>query len=131
MNHQTERQLTILVMDDEPLLLSSVTMLLETLGHNVLNASHGQAALDIVADGQNVDVGILDVSVPNGLGAKDIVGELRESCPNIKLVVSTGYAITNVDDGEYSDFDAALAKPFSVADIHSLMETLFPKPSES
>lgn len=108
-------------MDDELLVLSSVAMLLESLGHDVLQATHGQQVLDVLAEKDApVDVAIVDLTVRSGLGAMGVVATARSISPQTKLVVSSGFGA----DPVMVDFNAAgfhdkLEKPYS---LHHLIE---------
>ena len=73
----SKKQLRIVVLDDEPLVLTGVTLLLESMGHQVTQATHGQEVLDLVSQGDRFDLAILDLTVRNGLGGQGIVDELR------------------------------------------------------
>lgn len=114
-------------MDDEPLVLSSVSMLLESLGHEVVQTRHGQEAIDVVtAKGpMSFDLAIVDLTVRNGLGAVEIVQLLREGAPAMKLVVSSGAANDPVMVGHAdAGFDDKLEKPYSLSHLASLIERL-------
>lgn len=117
----------IIVMDDEPLVLSSVSMLLESLGHEVVQTQHGQQVIDTLADKSQkpFDLAIVDLTVRNGLGAIEIVQRLRETAPAMKLVVSSGASNDPVMVGfAGAGFNDKLEKPYSLAHLVSLIERL-------
>lgn len=123
MNSSTQRTLEVLVMDDDTLVLSSIAMLLESMGHHPAQAAEGSEAVKI-AESQTFDLAILDLSVPGGLGGRDIAGRLREMQPGIRLVVSSGFGVDDMAPEEIDLFDAVLEKPFRLVDLTAVLETL-------
>ena len=118
----SKNQLRIVVLDDEPLVLTGVSLLLESMGHDVTQATHGQEVLDLVRQGQRFDLAILDLTVRNGLGGQEIVEELRAIDSEIQLVVSSGYVGNEVmTDYQRFGFHKRLSKPFSLGDLRELI----------
>jgi len=79
---------TILVVDDSPTMLTGTTKILETAGHQVLQASSGAQGIDIAA-ADNPDVILMDVVMPelNGFQATRTLtsGEATKHIPVIML----------------------------------------------
>lgn len=118
----SRNQLRIVVLDDEPLVLTGVSLLLESMGHHVTQATHGQEVLDLVSQGDRFDLAILDLTVRNGLGGQEIVDKLRTIDPEMQLVVSSGYAGDEVmTDYQRFGFHERLPKPFSLSDLRELI----------
>ncbi len=114
-------------MDDEQLVLTSLSLLLETMGHSVVQAKSGDEVLALARRGECCDIAILDLMIQNGLGGEDIVSELRQKCPNLKIVLSSGFAEDRVLNClRESGFHDKLLKPFSMSDLLSLFERLAP-----
>ena len=87
---QSDRRLTILVVDDDPLVLMGTVDMLEDLGHDVMQANSGREALDLLV-GRSVDLVVSDQSMPQMTGAQ-LATKIRESQPNLPIVLATGYA---------------------------------------
>ena len=87
---QSDRRLTILVVDDDPLVLMGTVDMLEDLGHDVMQANSGREALDLLV-GRSVDLVVSDQSMPQMTGAQLAI-KIRESQPNLPIVLATGYA---------------------------------------
>jgi PAS domain S-box-containing protein len=86
------RNLTVLAVDDDALVLMNTTMMLEELGHTVIEAYNGAEALDILRDGaQTIDIVITDHSMPRMTGS-ELAAEVRRTWPAIPVVLATGYA---------------------------------------
>ena len=79
----------ILLIDDDPLVLSGVTRQLEAEGFAVTQASSGKKALDILLDGR-FDLIITDLvmDAPNGL---DLLEHAKREIPNTAVIILTGY----------------------------------------
>jgi signal transduction histidine kinase/FixJ family two-component response regulator len=105
------RPRTVLVVDDDPLVLASTAAMLEDLGHAVMQAASGQQALDILLAGARVDLVVTDQTMP-GMTGMQLAVELRRLRPGLPLLLATGYA-------ERADVLACglplLAKPFDQA----------------
>jgi PAS domain S-box-containing protein len=103
------RSLTVLAVDDDALVLMNTTLMLEDLGHTVIEAYNGQQALDIIQGGQAVDLVITDHSMPKMTGA-ELASRLRAALPELPVVLATGYAELPSGDGTQLP---RLPKPFS------------------
>jgi len=83
---------TILLVDDESIIRELGRDALEQLGYNVFVAEDGLAALDLYEKHRDkIDLVILDLIMPN-LSGKEAFERLRQINPDIKVVISTGYA---------------------------------------
>ena len=84
-------RMTILVVDDDPLIAMSTVGMLEDLGHQVIEASSGPAALAILRNGSNVDLMITDYSMPKMTGMQ-LAAAARLLRPGLPILLATGYA---------------------------------------
>jgi CheY-like chemotaxis protein len=87
----SDTTLTILVVDDDPLVAMGTVAMLEDLGHAVLEASSGRAALELAAAHPEIDVVITDHAMP-GMTGVDLARRLAERQVRATVVLSTGYA---------------------------------------
>jgi len=122
----------VLLMDDEQIILDVTCEILTFLKYDVMSARDGLAAIDLYkkekAAGSPFDIVILDLSVPNGLGGKDTIEQLRNFDPAVKAVVSSGY--TNdpvVKDFSHYGFSERLTKPYTIKDMKNLLENVIKK----
>jgi len=84
---------TVLLVDDEEIVVGVGKQMLERLGFSVLTAKNGQEALDIYLDNRDaVDLVLLDMIMP-GLEAADVYDKLAAINPDIKVVLSSGYSL--------------------------------------
>lgn len=83
--------ITVLIVDDEPLLRSASDRLLTRLGATVLQAGDGQQALAILERQRDaIDVVILDLNMPVMDGVRTFA-EIRKRSPTLPILISTGY----------------------------------------
>jgi len=84
---------TILVIEDEEMVLNVTSSMLQNLGYHVLAARSGEEALRIADsyDGQ-IDLALLDIILPD-MGGKEIYPRLLASRPNLRVIVCSGYAL--------------------------------------
>jgi len=91
------RSLRIMVADDEPNVRRSLGLLLRGFGHAVVECSGGREAVERFArEGREIDVVILDVMMPD-LGGKDVFARLRETRPDVPVIVSSGFGAGEAD----------------------------------
>jgi CheY-like chemotaxis protein len=126
---QSESGLHLLVMDDEELVLNSMEALLTRLGHHVEIARDGSQALHIyqeaAAKGEPIDLALVDLTVPGGMGGKETVGELKSIDPEAVTIVCSGQAHNPVmSNFEAYGFSGAIQKPFRPGELQSLIGRL-------
>ena len=114
-------RLTVLVVEDSVDAAEMIARALELIGHDVVVAHDGPAALAAIVLGCP-DVGLLDIGLP-GMNGYELAAQLRSSgwCPRtIQLIAMTGYA-ADVEALTEAGFDKHLLKP---VDLQALKETL-------
>lgn len=115
MSIQPEESL-ILVVDDEGAIRYSVSKTLERVGYQVLTASSGEEALELM-DQQDFDVVLTDIRMP-GISGVDLLASIKEQSADIVVILMTGYASlgTAVESLRLGAHDY-LIKPSSSEDI--------------
>jgi len=107
------RRASILIVDDEDLVRTATAEMLREMGHSVIEATTGSAALDRLASGADVDLLITDYLMP-GMRGSEVVEHARKIRPGLPALLLTGYA--NLAKGEAAGLPR-LAKPFREADL--------------
>jgi CheY-like chemotaxis protein len=79
----------ILIVDDEPLVLSLFATLLEENGYSVTAVTSGDAAMEVLRE-QTVDLLVLDLSMPRTDGF-EVLRSLRVQLPGLPILVISGY----------------------------------------
>jgi CheY-like chemotaxis protein len=86
-----DEKMRVLVVDDDALILMSTAAMIEDLGHEVIEASSGIAALELLRTGNKIDLLITDFSMPKMNGA-ELASAAREMFPDLPVLLATGYA---------------------------------------
>ncbi|HEY4415144.1 MAG TPA: ATP-binding protein [Verrucomicrobiae bacterium] len=104
---------TILVVDDEGLMLTMAETILSDFGYRVLTASNGQAALGLMSQpGMRVDLIITDLVMP-GLGGRELIERMRQQQPALPVLCMSGYVLPE-DKQSASGY---LQKPFTSMEL--------------
>jgi PAS domain S-box-containing protein len=119
----------ILVMDDEPAVRTVAVNMLKYLGHDVVVAESGNAAIEhyrhALRRGQPFDAVMLDLVVPGGMGGRETIDALTELDPAVNAIVVSGYAQDSTLT-EYRDygFKAVIAKPYTLQELSTALNTV-------
>jgi CheY-like chemotaxis protein len=108
----------ILVVDDEPDIRFLLRRILERAGHDVFDANHGAAALEVVGQ-TKPDVVVTDIMMPVMDGA-ELIRRLRSEATTATIPI---LAVTG-DPHLASAADAVMSKPFLGPELLSLIDTL-------
>jgi signal transduction histidine kinase/ActR/RegA family two-component response regulator len=109
---------TILLVDDEDIIVDVAKSILEQLGYTVLIARGGKEAIELyMKNRKEIDLVILDMIMPE-VGGGDAYDRLKEINPDIKVLLSSGYSI----NGQATEIlergcNGFIQKPFSVGDL--------------
>lgn len=97
-NPDAEVSGTVLVCDDEPMLLDLSSMLLESCGLKVLKANSGSSAVELMREfGDQVDLVISDYTMP-GMKGRDVYQAISEMYPDVNFMIVTGFATEDLSD---------------------------------
>jgi PAS domain S-box-containing protein len=105
-------QRTILVVDDDSLVLLNTAMMLEDLGHTVLQAGSGAEALTLLEGAAGIDLVITDQIMPKMTGIQ-LTEVIHSRWPDIRVILATGYAELPDEVPRVT----RLAKPFMQTDL--------------
>ncbi len=113
---------TILVVEDDPMERSMLRMIFESAGHYVVEAPHGQAALDAMRPDPLPDVVTTDLRMPV-LGGAEMIERLRSDMRTcaVPIVVVTGATAPAQWLHASGLIQAVVRKPF---DIHALVDCI-------
>ncbi|MFN7995769.1 MAG: response regulator [Bryobacteraceae bacterium] len=120
---------SILVIDDEDLVLKTARLALERQGYQVFTASSGSAGLTLFTkEARSVDLVLLDVSMP-GMDGRETLAALEQIDPKVKALISSGYS-----EGEALRSFAGrrtvgfVQKPYTLADLASKVKLALSHP---
>jgi CheY-like chemotaxis protein len=82
---------TILLIDDEPLIITTSTAILKEFGYSVISSLNGYDGVDLFKKNLDlVDLVILDMDMPNKSG-KEVYYELKKIKNDVKVIISSGF----------------------------------------
>ena len=117
----------VLVMDDEDAIRELLGVTLTELGYAVVCTRDGAEAIAAYqrahATGQPFTAVLLDITVPGGLGGKDTIAQLRTLDPQVKALISSGYAPDPIlaNFAQYG-FRGVVTKPYTVERLHQALQ---------
>jgi CheY-like chemotaxis protein len=103
---------TVLIVEDEALIRLMIAEALREAGFEVVEAASADEALEIMRSRPAVDLVFADVRMPGTMDGVALVRLLRETRPNVKLVVASAYS---PDWPSPNLVDAFIGKPYEVA----------------
>jgi CheY-like chemotaxis protein len=124
----------VLLMDDQELVLEVAGEMLEEMGLNVRLAKDGRQAVQIYREGMEsgdrIDLVIMDLHIPNGMGGKEAVKELLALDPEAKVLVSSGSG----EDPAVSSFSkfgfkGMIIKPYTYLQLRQAVQDAILQPS--
>lgn len=115
---------TILVVEDNPMVLAMVREILEGAGHHVITAGEPAQALDIIRScGESIDLLVSDVVMPQ-MNGPELYERVIEQMPELRVLFMSGYAgVVTAHNGHLEEEANFISKPFT-------MEALLRKISE-
>jgi two-component system cell cycle sensor histidine kinase/response regulator CckA len=119
---------TVLLVDDEEMILEVGQALLESLGYTVLVAKGGREALEIYKENRDIiDMIILDMIMPD-MGGGETYDHLRAINPEMRILLSSGYSI----DGQAKEIlergcDGFIQKPFNMKELSGKIREILDK----
>ena len=118
---------TILLIDDEKMILDVGRELLQELGYTVLPALSGQEAIEIFQkDPGKIDMIIMDMIMP-GMSGSETFDRLKEINPDVKILLSSGYSV----NGQATTIlqrgcDGFIQKPFNMNQLAERILKIMP-----
>ena len=106
---------TILIVDDDELVLQSTVALLDDMGFSVVEAHSGMDALDALEERAPIDLVLTDHAMP-GMTGLQLAGRIGQLWPELPVILATGYAQL---EGDVPTNVRRLAKPYRRADLES------------
>jgi CheY-like chemotaxis protein len=107
----------VLLVDDEPDLLETTGELFRTLGFEVLSATSGEEALEVLKRTPDLQLLFSDVMMP-GMSGLELARRARAFAPGIKVILASGYVGDNAaKEGAPLDGFEFLPKPYRLSDL--------------
>jgi CheY-like chemotaxis protein len=120
-NKNMDKKKVVLFVDDEEMVLTVGSLMLQKLGCKVLTASRGQEAIDIFKK-NDIDFVVLDMQMP-GMSGYEVYHQLKEIQPKVKILLASGYTGIQPEKRiESIGFNGYLQKPFNLKKLSETIE---------
>ena len=108
----------MLIVDDEADLMEVASELFRSMGYEVITASNGTDALNILERKAPIDILFTDVMMPNGMNGIDLARVAAQRYPAMKVILASGYTLPSLR-AQYDDIDrfAFMSKPYRMSDL--------------
>ena len=119
---------TLLIVDDEELVLDVGVNMLEKLGYKVLKAHNGTEGVEIFKANHNkIKMVILDIIMPD-MGGGEVYDKIKSINPDVKVLLSSGYSV----DGQAIELlergcDGFMQKPFTMEELSGKITQILKK----
>ncbi|MBN1932439.1 MAG: response regulator [Desulfobacterales bacterium] len=119
---------TILLVDDEAMILDVSAQMLRRFGYSVIEVCSGKEAIEVYKENNaKIDMVILDIVMPD-IGAAETYDKLKEIDPNVKVLLSSGYSI----EGKASEImkrgcKGFIQKPFNMEQLSKKISEILEK----
>ena len=119
---------TVLLVDDEQVILEVGQDLLEAMGYRVLIARDGNEAIEVYKKNRDeIEIVVLDMVMP-GMGGGEAYDRIKGINPDIKILLSSGFSI----DGEATEIlergcDGFIQKPFNMRQLSQAIRKVLGK----
>ena len=109
---------TILVVEDDRLILQQLILQLEGFGYQVVSAASGAPALAILRERSDIDLLFTDVVLPGGMNGRQIAEAAQELHPGLKVLYTSGYSENAiVHHGRLDQGVELLTKPYRRSEL--------------
>jgi PAS domain S-box-containing protein len=108
----------VLIVEDEPDLMDVAASLFTSMGYDVVTASSGREAIDLLEQ-RDVDILFTDIVMPNGMDGLELASYTRTHYPDTKIMLASGYplpALKQRHGGVLNEF-AFVNKPYRLSDL--------------
>jgi two-component system cell cycle sensor histidine kinase/response regulator CckA len=119
---------TVLLIDDEEVILEVGKDLLEAMGYRVLTAGDGKEAIETYKKNRDkIDLVILDMVMPR-MGGGEAYDKMKDISPNVKVLLSSGYSIeSQAKEILARGCDAFIQKPFGMRELSQKIREVLQK----
>lgn len=116
---------TVLLVDDEKMVLEVGKAILQRLGHTVVTATSGEEALDRFGrHRESIGCVVLDLTMP-GMDGQTTFKRLRALSPELPIIIASGLAMDQVI-GQFKDMPptSVIQKPYQIADLSTNIQRI-------
>ena len=116
---------TILVVEDEPMVLECTELALTMSGYNVIGVESAEMAMDLaVGMTETPDLLITDISMP-GMPGPQLAAFLRSKFPSLPILFTSGFSEENSGVSNFTDASTSFVqKPYSPSKLVDMVKAL-------
>jgi DNA-binding NtrC family response regulator len=115
----------ILIVDDDDQVLDIAAIVLASLGHQVIPATNGEAALEIIkyyrSYYRSVDLLLTDIVMPGAIDGWELARRAKQLQPDLSVLYTTGYGDRMMSDESKPGLGPLLPKPWRADQLASLV----------
>jgi PAS domain S-box-containing protein len=119
---------TILVVEDDEALRRLTASRVAALGYRPVAAENAEAALRIIKQDQVPALVFSDVVMPGQMNGYDLAMELRRSMPQVRVLLTSGFAEQLIEMSGTENRFPLLRKPYAQADLAEMLERMIDRP---
>jgi PAS domain S-box-containing protein len=113
---------TIMIVEDDPMVLASASAQFQALGYNILSAANAAEALAMVDQGKKFDLLFTDVVMPGIMNGRELAQAMAKRCPGLKVLFTSGYTQSAViHHGRLLPGVLLLTKPYRKKDLARML----------
>ena len=106
----------LLIVDDEPDLREMISFEFDLLGVNVLEASSGNEAIEVLNSNSDVDAIISDIRMPNGDGLS-LLKHVAKNTNRSPFIFISGFADLSAEEAFFHGAQSIFSKPFDLQNL--------------
>lgn len=124
MTDESGKAVSILVVDDDPVVLDLLFRPLRSEGYELFSATDGERALEVLSQNA-IDIVISDVKMPK-LNGLDLLRQIKEDYPGVGVIIMTAYGDTyTVKEALLLGADEYIAKPFKAVEVSMIVDRTY------
>lgn len=117
-----EDQETLLIVDDERLILRLLKRYFSQNGFNVLVASDGEQALAVYRRHKSeIGAVILDIRLPKNTG-EEVFRKMKEENSAVKVIIASGYLAPAMTEGAFAGVKRFVSKPYILTELLEVVQ---------
>jgi DNA-binding NtrC family response regulator len=111
----------VLIVDDDDQVLDTAAIVLASLGYQVIPATNGEAALEIIKYYRAIDLLMTDIVMPGTIDGWELARRAKHMRPELSVVYTTGFAEGTLPDKSNPGYGPLLPKPWRTDQLVSLV----------
>lgn len=129
--HSVDPESTVLVVEDNTEIRSLAVNMLKNAGYRVVQVENGEQALRSIREGLKLDLLFSDVVMPGSISGPELAGHARDRIPNLKVILTSGFADQHSDLDLQNNCDIFLQKPYRSQELLNFVHQLLGKATPS